>query len=527
MLQTDEEIRNNYLQYGHPDGKQSFSIGIALPQFIVQEGSGRYVLLAYAALLGVILPYFVGKWWYGQQRLQKEKVLVASAGNLFREYDNDAAEGGVLNVLSSGEEFKELFEGEKAKTGASTVEKAVMIEADPVTLSTKDRMKIEQLEDPTRRKVLLLLWAYMGRLELSDTSLNEEKYEVAPIALALNEAYTSIALAYGNTQPVLSAYRISQHLIQAMPPDSSPLLQLPHFTSAVIKAVEGEGARKHMSVQDFMKLPSDLRQKLAVGPGLLTPDQYKIATQVASQIPHLQVEKAFFKVVGERFVTPGSLVQLVVKARVLPPGFSNLVEVDEEDLKDIDPVEGDLDALHGRKKKGEEGFEEPVQPPLAHAPFFARDHSPRWHVFLADAKQGKIAVPPFTFTAFNKPIFDESGNPTFNVVDLKCQFGAPPQAGKYTFVMHLVCDSYVGMDTKMDVTLAVEDPSKAEDMADDDNISEPDEDTVAGQMAALKGGATAQKGKADDESDYESDTEGEDNDDDDSDTDTDTDSDEE
>ena len=32
---TDEEIRNNYIQYGHPDGKQGFSIGIALPKFIV------------------------------------------------------------------------------------------------------------------------------------------------------------------------------------------------------------------------------------------------------------------------------------------------------------------------------------------------------------------------------------------------------------------------------------------------------------------------------------------------------------
>ncbi|KAL8780364.1 MAG: hypothetical protein Q9213_006508 [Squamulea squamosa] len=36
---TDKEIRNNYIQYVHPDGKQSFSIGIALPNFIVTEGS--------------------------------------------------------------------------------------------------------------------------------------------------------------------------------------------------------------------------------------------------------------------------------------------------------------------------------------------------------------------------------------------------------------------------------------------------------------------------------------------------------
>jgi translocation protein SEC63 len=44
---TDEEVRNNYLQFGHPDGKQSFSIGIALPKWIVTEGHGTYVLLMY------------------------------------------------------------------------------------------------------------------------------------------------------------------------------------------------------------------------------------------------------------------------------------------------------------------------------------------------------------------------------------------------------------------------------------------------------------------------------------------------
>ena len=31
---TDEEVRSNYEKYGNPDGKQSFSIGIALPQLV-------------------------------------------------------------------------------------------------------------------------------------------------------------------------------------------------------------------------------------------------------------------------------------------------------------------------------------------------------------------------------------------------------------------------------------------------------------------------------------------------------------
>ena len=173
---TDEEIRNNFLQYGHPDGKQSFSIGIALPKWIVTEGAGKYVLLIYALALGVILPYTVGKWWYGTQRLTKEKVLVASAGKIFRDYDNDQGESGVIGALSSGEEFNETLAGHKADAGLSKLEQKVLGDSEShisQTLTKKDRQKFDDLEDSQRRKVLTLLWAYLGRIELDDETLND------------------------------------------------------------------------------------------------------------------------------------------------------------------------------------------------------------------------------------------------------------------------------------------------------------------------------------------------------------------
>jgi translocation protein SEC63 len=558
---TDEEIRNNYIQFGHPDGKQSFSIGIALPQWLVTEGSGKYVLLIYALALGVILPYTVGKWWYGTQRLTKEKVLLASAGKIFQDYDNEQGETGVIGALSSGEEFNEVFTGHKAEAGLSKLEQKVLSGgSDSVvaqTLTRKDRQKLDDLEDSRRRKVLTLLWAYLGRVELEDESLNDgmdtdiytltstnfksEKFEVAPIALRLNEAYTSIALAYGSTQAVLSAYHTSQNLIQALRPGASPLEQLPHFTPAIAKAAEAEQSKTHLSVQEFMHLPEGQRKARLVSSGLLSHEQYSTAMSVASRIPVLHVEKAFFKVVGERFVTPSSLVQFVLKARFIPAGAVDIPEVNPKDLLDIDPEEGDVAAITGRKN--DRSGEKPIQPSLAHAPYYARDHAPRWHVFLADSKQGRIAVPPFTFSTFDKAILDESGNPTYNVQTLKMQFGAPPQAGSYTFVMQMICDSYIGMDTKMEVTLVVEDASKAENVEEEGDISEPDEgkscgsfatigiadtstDSIAGQMRSLKTGVPAPKKRrqnddSSDGSDTEGDVESE------SETDTDTDSDDE
>lgn len=173
---TDEEVRNNFIQYGHPDGKQSFSIGIALPKFIVTDGNGKYVLLVYGLLLGVLLPYYVGKWWYGTQRVTRERVLLASAASLFKEYKEDMTDGDVVGALSCGEEFKDVLHGSKADSGLGKVEQNVREEGahdrTAAGMLSKDRAKLEALEG-VRRKALALLWAYLGRIRLDGSTLDD------------------------------------------------------------------------------------------------------------------------------------------------------------------------------------------------------------------------------------------------------------------------------------------------------------------------------------------------------------------
>jgi translocation protein SEC63 len=549
---TDEEIRNNYLQYGHPDGKQSFSIGIALPQFIITEGNGKYVLLLYGALLGVLLPYLVGKWWYGTQRLTREKVLVSTAGKLFREYKEDMETGNVINAISAGDEYHDIFKGNRADAGLNTLERKILAPGKSSRLacgmSDKDRAQLQDLDEGVRRKTMALFWAYLGRVELDDKSLNSEKYEIAPTALSIWESFLAINLAYLNTKPLLSTLNARQHLIQALAPGSSPLLQLPNMNTEAIEALEGADARKHLSIQQFMSIPDQERRKQLVSSGILKEGQYKAAVKTASQLPLFAIEKAFFKVQGERHIIANSLVVLVVKFRVIPPGTKNIPPINEKDLLDKDPPEG--------SKASQEPEEAKIQPPLAHAPYLARDNSPRWYLFLSEPKGQKLAVPPSAtpITTFTKPIFNEQGEPTFNMQTFKMQFGAPPQVGTYAFMMHLVCDSYVGFDYQQEITMTVADPAKAEEIDDEDEISEPEEgahqtnrlpslgdstdqclDTLAGQMAALKGGSTSpttpkkpRRPRAPiEEDDSGSDTEGDEDAETESETDTDTDTDEE
>ena len=185
---TDEDIRNNYIQYGHPDGKQSMSIGIALPKLMIMDGNGRYVLLVYGLLLGVLLPYVVGKWWYGTLKLTRERILITSAGNLFREYKDDMTDGAVISALSTGDEFKDVLKGSKADAGLGKVEQSIFANSGATTtaagLTSKDQEKLQDLEG-VRRKTLALLWAYLGRVNLKDSALNDGMPPVPSLSFPL------------------------------------------------------------------------------------------------------------------------------------------------------------------------------------------------------------------------------------------------------------------------------------------------------------------------------------------------------
>lgn len=166
---TDEETRNNYIQYGHPDGKQSMSIGIALPKFIVTEGNGKYVLLVYGALLGLLLPHIVGKWWYGSQRYTREKIFTESAGSLFHGYKEDIEASEIVGVLSSAAEYQELLQDDDlVDQNVTKTEKSVL-----QGLLTRERELLLSLDNSKRRLALSLLWAYLQHTKLDNQALED------------------------------------------------------------------------------------------------------------------------------------------------------------------------------------------------------------------------------------------------------------------------------------------------------------------------------------------------------------------
>jgi translocation protein SEC63 len=105
---------------------------------------------------------------------------------------------------------------------------------------------------------------------------------------------------------------------------------------------------------------------------------------------------------------------------------------------------------------------------------------PHFSVLLGDSKLDKVIVPPIRIT-------DIPFSPSARQFSLT--FPAPPEANLYSFVLHAISDTFVGNDVALPVMLKVEDIPEDEESDDGaDDISEPDEDSLAGQMALMKGG---------------------------------------
>lgn len=57
-IMTDEKARDNFLKYGNPDGKGSFAVGIALPNFLQKVEFQLQVLVVFFVLVVIVIPSF-------------------------------------------------------------------------------------------------------------------------------------------------------------------------------------------------------------------------------------------------------------------------------------------------------------------------------------------------------------------------------------------------------------------------------------------------------------------------------------
>ena len=215
-------------------------------------------------------------------------------------------------------------------------------------------------------------------------------------------------------------------------------------------------------------------------------------------------------------MTPLSFINLIVKLRIPRSSATN----EEPSIPPKDAEKREQEFLVS-KKDAEDTLLDNTGRTFAHAPHWPQTKKSSWWVLLGDIKANRVVVPPFK--VLDVPFTDSDYRM------YKVQFQAPPNVGSYTWRVFVVSDTYVGDDTYQDVTvslslrclnlnrndldvhlqLQVEDVSALGEDAQgaEDEISDPEEDSLAGQMAAMRGGAV-KKRQAESDDDDDSDTDG-------------------
>ncbi|KAJ7636042.1 Sec63 Brl domain-containing protein [Mycena polygramma] len=479
---TDPVIRENLRQYGNPDGRQELTMGIALPVWIVAGQNNIWVLGVYAIAVGGVLPVLVGRWWFGNRQKTKDGIHSLSAAAFFKTLTEDSKEADVVRVLAAAYAY-EIVPSVKESTDA--LETEVRAAVGPSVWSGIAG------EDARRRRAMVLLYAYLLRLDVGPRLAKEQSALLLQTPLLLS-AMLTISQARNWLTPTLAIMRLHAFFAQALPPPPARAHQLAQLPNIKL----GEVA---VNNNDYTAFAHTLEEQ--------SDGRVVDVRKALGQWGRVEIVDVTFRVIGERIITPSSIVYLVVKLRVTPPGAepSQEEEVNAEDAKKSGRAaeEREMAFLNSRKDA------EDLQPGQvfsggAHAPFWPGIRKPNWWLVLADDKSNRVVVPPLKIT--DVP-FRRTGDST-DFRAYKIQFQAPQNTGLLTWRVYVVSDSFVGEEPTREITMKIDDVSAltADEQGDEDEISDPDEDTIAGQMAAMRGGSVKKISAEDEESDEESST---------------------
>lgn len=460
---TDEVTRNNFLEFGHPDGPQQTDHGIALPKWLV-EGQGSPLLIGvYAIVVGVILPYTIGKWWTGVKSYTRRGIHNKTAAQFFsimaKEQPDYITHKRILEAVADAEEYKIAF------------------------------------PEYTSKQVYELLDAYLHRKSSKSAAA---MLGVAALAPKLLDGFADIAIEFKPLEVVQRIIEVQRAMVQAVSLDHLPLgemLQLPHVDfEQVTKNAKGYGTASILGFKE-----AQFKEILGVD-----KSNIESVKNTANAVPKIDIVDAYFKVPGEDVVTPQSAAHLVLRIRVRPFGTKRPLTLDTAKLKHDLHLDEPIEVL---KEPTITNSEAPLLP-ATYAPYFPALHQGKWVVFVTSDKDNKIVEGPGEILRLDvsnlsnlKPGAEvEDG--VVGTFKIQLKNPTPMFPGKFSYKVNVLNTAYFGVDAVEKLNIEVKNPEvPVDDDDDDDDISEPEEDSIAGALATARGQKTKKAAVEDDEDD--------------------------
>ncbi|KAG5420692.1 SEC63 [Candida metapsilosis] len=488
---TDEATRENFIKYGHPDGEQPTTHGIALPKFLVEGKYSSLVVIFYFALIGVLLPLIVGKWWNNVKNYTKQGLHVKTAAGIVRKFaDKDPAKVFTPDVI-----LDHILDSQDVD---------------------------ELLPNKTLQERKELVYDHFNRRVSDDAKREKNKTELVAILPLLIDGLIDIALFFRLQEAVIAAEDLKKAVYQAVSPNGKyqELLQLPFVDEEVIRKQPVKKLGKLFALE-----PAEAQSVL----GIKDDDKFKRTMSVAASIPSLRIVEAEVKVPGEETVTPNSSGHISVKFLVKSPKLKSCPEIEDDRLKDEETLE--------YMKNPFSVNEVAPKLPYAFTPFFPQPVRSSWTGYVIAQRENKLVENSQAYVLENIDLSnlnltqEEWINGEKVVVStFKIPLPVPVSSvGKYYYRLIIKSNAYYGSDVDVPIDLEVvapspekslagvkkmmekkkrakeEDDDSDEDEDSDSDISDPEEDSLAGALAALRGESTSKKSDVAEEDDEEED----------------------
>ncbi|KAF9455144.1 Sec63 domain-containing protein, partial [Collybia nuda] len=299
---------------------------------------------------------------------------------------------GLLEVVSSSAEFETIPIRRHEDTLLRRIYDRV-----PVKLDRAD------FEAP-HFKTFLLLQAHFSRLQLPP-DLAADQALVLEKVLNLLSACVDV-MSSNAWLNALGAMDLSQMCVQAMWETDSPLKQIPHFESDVVKRCKDAGIE---SVYDVMEMEDDKRTELLQ----MSANQMRDVATFVNSYPTLDVAQELVK--GE-YTAGAPIILQVALTR----------DVDEDD---------------------EEGGDQNVI-----APFYPSKKMANWWLVVGDSTSRQLLV--IKRVTVNKSLA------------VKLEFTLPK--GTHSLKLYVICDSYIGADH--DIAMDPIEVAEGEDSDSDEDM---------------------------------------------------------
>ncbi|KAK1421314.1 hypothetical protein QVD17_23550 [Tagetes erecta] len=455
---TDPISRENFEKYGHPDGRQGFQMGIALPQFLLNiEGASGGILLLWIVGVCILLPLVVAVVYLSKSsKYTGNNVMHQTLSAYYYFMKPSLAPSKVMDVLIKAAEYMEI---PIRRSDGEPLQKLFMLVRSELNLDLKN-IKQEQAkfwkQHPALVKTELLIQAHLTRQTTTLTPELQNDYKrVVELAPRLIDELMKMAViprtaqGHGWLRPAVGVVELSQCIIQAVPlgarkatggstEGNAPFLQLPHFTEAVMKKL---ARKKVKNLQEFRDMKPEDRADLLSQTGGFSAAEIQDVELVLDMMPSVTVEVTC-GTEGEEGIQEGDIV--TVQSWVTLKRANGLTRA------------------------------------LPHAPYFPFHKEENWWFLLADQNSNNVWFSQkvsfmdeaAAVTAASKAIEEtmegsgananETNKAVREAVD-KVKSGSrlvmgkflAPAEGNYNLTCYLLCDSWLGCDRKTGVKVKV------------------------------------------------------------------------